>query len=378
MGMVSDILDTLRSRGLLRGGWFIVGRLRHRTLHSAWLALDLCRAFWRGFRYLRESRRSGRRLVCITLIEHMGDIVACEPVARQVRGEEQDALIVWCAKSDYVQIIALFPEIDGFIPVRCLTSWIALRRWARFDRIVDLHINGRTCLTCRIPLRKHEGDLRISLENYYHHGSLLASFSLSAGLPALVAGPVLRIPDEVAQRVNRFGLPDRTVVIHCCSNESCRDWEASHWRQLIDALHGRYGVTIVEIGARSTLERPDSTKYRNLCGKCSILESAELIKRALLFVGVDSGPAHLANAVATFGVILLGDYLSFRHYTPYSGAYADGSGAVLLRAHGEASFIQAAEVIDAVAGRLAPILGQEKTSNDFWRTTLRNTLRTNI
>lgn len=40
------------------------------------------------------------------------------------------------------------------------------------------------------------------------------------------------------------------------------------------------------------------------------------------FVGIDSGPAHLANAVQTPGVILLGRHGVFRQYMPFTGFYA--------------------------------------------------------
>lgn len=348
MSILRDVINIICMDGIAKGGSIILQRIKIKGIHSICLLLDIFQAFVRWSTYFIESRRSGRRLVCITLIEHMGDIVACEPVARYARAGEQNALIVWCAGKAYVDVIRQFRGIDGVIPLLCLTSWIVLRRWARFDRIIDLHLNGRTCLSCRIPLRKEEGDLRVTMENYYDHGSLLGSFCLSAGLPVLRDRPELSIPDEAVRGADRFALPNRTVVIHCSSNESCRDWLPAHWNHLIEALHECYGVTVVEIGIQSPLNRPDSSLYRNLCGQCSILESAELIRRALLFVGVDSGPAHVANAVGTFGVILLGDYLRFRNYTPYSGAYVDGSGAVLLRAHGEAATIKPAEVLEVI------------------------------
>ena len=59
-----------------------------------------------------------------------------------------------------------------------------------------------------------------------------------------------------------------------------------------------------------------------MAGMLSILETAEVIRRAELFVGIDSGPAHLANAVATPGVILIGQYNAFKRFMPYSGLYA--------------------------------------------------------
>lgn len=363
MSIFSDIIDIIRHNGILKGGSIILRRIYLRGRHSVCLILDIIQAFWKYRSFYKQGRKSDRRLICISMIEHMGDIVASQPVARLARTEEPDALIVWCVKRNYVDMVSQFTEIDSVITVRCLTSWIVLRKWGRFDRVIDLHINGRTCLTCGIPLRKEEGDQRVTMDNYYNHGSLLQVFCLSAGLPLLHDNqPDLPIANQVKQEVNKFCLSGPTVVIHCCSNESCRDWNALYWNELIDALHGKFGVTIVEIGVRSPLSRQDSLGYRNLCGRCSILQSAELIKRSLLFIGIDSGPAHVANAVGTPGVILLGDYLGFRNYTPYTGAYADGSGATLVRSKGDASLITLDDVLKATILRLGAALADPKPS----------------
>lgn len=349
MGLYYVVFDIMRANGVLKGIAIILDRGCRRFVHAIRQQFDTAQAFMKWFVYYLKCSISGRRLVFITLIEHLGDIVACEPVVRYIRTQEPDAFIVWCVKKDYDDIVRQLPDIDGIVHAFCLTTWIVLRRWASIDRIIDLHVNGRTCSICRIPLVKKVGYLSITLENYYRYGSLLGSFCLSAGLPALNDQPHLPIPAKVIERVDGLNLGSRFVVIHCSSNESCRDWTPSHWNNVIDALAARYNVVIVEIGTISPLGRDNSSSYRNLCGKYSILESAEITKRALFFIGVDSGPAHIANAVGTFGVILLGHYLAFRHYTPYSGAYADGSNAIILRASGNLSQLSVNDVLAAVS-----------------------------
>ena len=98
--------------------------------------------------------------------------------------------------------------------------------------------------------------------------------------------------------------------------------------------------------------RSDSGHYRNLCGKLSIPETAAVISRARLFVGIDSGPAHLANAVGTFGVVLLGEYNLFSRYLPYTGGYGDGSNSRLVYADGPASTLSVAAVHAEIAAAL--------------------------
>ena len=112
-------------------------------------------------------------------------------------------------------------------------------------------------------------------------------------------------------------------------------------------------MPILEVGAAPVITGFDGDVFRSLSGRLSLLETAEVIRRAVLFVGVDSGPAHLANAVGTAGVILLGRLGEFQRYLPYSGGYADGSNAELLYASGPAAELSVDSVMAALLRRLA-------------------------
>lgn len=301
--------------------------------------------FWATRCRLTSPRR---RFIVITLIEHIGDIVACEPVAQFVREEEPDAFIVWCIKKQYREIVESNPNIDHVLDVFCLTTWIRLRSSGLFDRIIDLHIQGRICPHCRIPLNKKEGDLDITLENYLAFGPLIESFSRSAGLSINDAQPRLRIPDRASRYIDGLTLPEEYIVIHCHSNEDCKDWPDIYWNEAIDRLIYKTKLAILEVGNVSHLNRCDSEFYQNYCGKLSILETAEVIRRARLFVGVDSGPAHVANAVGTFGVVLIGKYRGFDRYNPFTGGYADGSNAILVETNGPVATVTVDMVLNAI------------------------------
>jgi ADP-heptose:LPS heptosyltransferase len=296
----------------------------------------------------------GRDLVVIGLAERMGDIVACEPVARKVREAHPDAHVLWATRPSYAELVRHHPQIDGVLPIHCITEWIWLKRLAPFDRAFDLHVNGKSCDKCRRELVKSGPGSEVTVETYYDHGSLLGAFSKSAGLPIEGEAPALHVDRATREAVDRLGLPDRFVAIHTLSDEDCRNWDAAKWRRLVDHLIGSEGFGVVEVGLRSTLGRPDGGGYVNLSGQVNILESAEVIRRASLFVGVDSGPAHLANAAGTPGVILLGDYRSFRSYLPFSGPYADPARGRLVRHDGPAADLPFEACLSAVVEMAPP------------------------
>ena len=306
----------------------------------------LHRARWRWKR-LREKRP----MVLVGMVEHLGDVVAAEPVARYLREQHPEARVVWAVRDSYRELIDSNPHIDEALPVGCLTEWLGLRESHAFDWVVELQIPGRACERCQVTLAGDAQGHGITLANYYHHGNLLRIFCAVAGLPPLDGGPQVYIPPVVRERVNSLGLPSSFVAIHCTSNQPERDWTAPRWRELVEQLVAS-GSPVVEVGLRPVVEGM-GLGYTNLCGTLSILQTAEVIRRARAFVGIDSGPAHLANAVGTPGVILLGHYGPYRRRMPYSGPYADGSNATVVQWEGPSAEIPIERVLAALQGRMA-------------------------
>ncbi len=284
-----------------------------------------------------EARRRERapKRIAIGLVEHMGDIVACEPVIRYLREQNPEAHLTWVTGRTYEELVKYHPDLDQTLVVDCLGDWIRLKREGTYDEIVDLHVNKRRCTVTGQILDKDIGLLEVDVTHYYQHGSLLAAFCQGAGLPPLDLQPRMHLPAAVAEQVNRLGLPPRYVVIHADSAEETRNWRDERWRALVGQILQDMGMPVVEVGTRAVCAEFTGTgtgTYLNLCGQLSLLESAEVIRRARLFIGVDSGPAHMANALGTRGLVLLGKYRIFDHYTPFSGDYGRGTTATLLRA----------------------------------------------
>jgi heptosyltransferase-3 len=190
------------------------------------------------------------------------------------------------------------------------------------------------------------------LDNYYNFGNILSIFCQSAGLPIIDDQPAVYIPQHTVDAIDSMGLPAEYIVAHCSSNELDRDWETSKWQQLIYELIENYHVNIVEVGLQHKLYEANPNYHTDLCGKLSLLETAEIIRRSKLFIGIDSGPAQLANAVKTYGIILLGHYRSFKKYMPYSGSYGSGTNATILHEDGPPANIKVERVYQEVVKRL--------------------------
>lgn len=305
---------------------------------------------WRRFNFRFKS--PNKKIIAISRVEHIGDIIACEPVSRYVRQKYPEADIIWVVRKPYRELIENNPNIDKTLVVNCLTEWMYLAKTSLFDEILDLHVQCRVCPKCRKKLKKRTGNSKITLENYYNFGNLLSVFCQSAGLPPLNRHPCIHIPQTIIRRVDGYHLPNEFISIHSLTNEESRDWLLLKWEELIEKMINTWQATIVEVGLESKLKNIKSQRFINLCGKLSILETAEVIKRSQIFIGVDSGPAHMANAVGTYGIILLGHYRAFKYYTPFSGHYENGDHADIIHANGPAANIPVEKVLDAIENRL--------------------------
>lgn len=322
--------------------------------HPAWL----CASFLANLLtiscivILARVKRGKVTLVAVGLLEHFGDIVACEPVARHLKQAHPNAFIVWFVRKPYRELLDHNPHVDRVVTLFCLTEWIWLSGFNWFDSIVDLHMEGRVCQRCAIPLRKRTGNTGITRENYYHIGGLLSAFSQSAGLPELTDAPQVYIPESVRTRVSAKGLPQLFVTLHCKSIEKARDWPVEKWRELAERMTSSCGVTVVEVGKNSVLSQSGLNSYIDLCGQLDLLETAEVIRRSTLFVGIDSGPAQFANALNVPGVILLGHYQNFKRYLPYSGNYTNPNKVEIVYGDGPSVSIEVERVFGAVKRQL--------------------------
>lgn len=95
--------------------------------------------------------------------------------------------------------------------------------------------------------------------------------------------------------------PDCPVItIHTGASSPARLWPFKYWAELLNLLIGRYNITM--IGGEQELQNfynlPEQVRKSviNLCGR-SWLESAQAIKNSDIFLGANSGPAHLAAAL---------------------------------------------------------------------------------
>jgi len=89
-----------------------------------------------------------------------------------------------------------------------------------------------------------------------------------------------------------------------------RTWQLEKWKKLIDKVSQGNTWKFFVIGSKEEQQRNnflcDNVRIFNLCGHLSLTQLPALIKRSHIFIGVDSGPMHLAAALGKPVIALFG------------------------------------------------------------------------
>jgi heptosyltransferase-2 len=119
----------------------------------------------------------------------------------------------------------------------------------------------------------------------------------------------------------RFSAPAPLLAVHLGAGAAAKRWPTRHWRGLI-ARFLDDGWRVILIGGPDDVEiarqiEPNPS-LRDWTGQLAVTETAALLERADLFIGSDSGPAHIAASASAASVILFSGTNRPRQWRPWS------------------------------------------------------------
>jgi ADP-heptose:LPS heptosyltransferase len=286
-----------------------------------------------------ERSISPRRILVVSL-DNLGDLVFASALTPPLRRAfPETAIDVWCKR--YTSPIApLIPHVSNVIAAdppwavarssprpsvrEFLRSMTTVRR-AQYDVAILSAAPWRTAaavaltrIPTRIGMARHRNapflthtlpaeDVRkpVLLEQ----ARLLAPLGVSTGelRYRLELGPLESAREVMARRV-----APEFVALHPFAGSALRCVPLPEWIRLADSLHAR-GDRVLWVGTSRELTRlrrvhPPEGMYADQLGDGSISQTAAAVSLAKAFVGHDSGPLHVANAlgVAVVGVFAPG------------------------------------------------------------------------
>lgn len=129
-----------------------------------------------------------------------------------------------------------------------------------------------------------------------------------------VSSPQERDIQKVNQLLENEGLQPSAEYICLApfTGAEERNIPLEHCKSFVEMVKGHLHIPVVIIGPPNKERIADEIGAYNLVGKTSLMEMTEIIKRAKLYIGSDSGPMHIAGAVGVNIIALFGKDLSSR------------------------------------------------------------------
>jgi ADP-heptose:LPS heptosyltransferase len=126
-------------------------------------------------------------------------------------------------------------------------------------------------------------------------------------------------PDEL--HAGRFADASHLLVVHLGAGTLAKRWPLTHWRALVARfLADQWRIVVVGGPEDVALGRglPSHPNLLDLTSQLALGETVALLERADLFLGADSGPAHLAACAGIDSVVLFSGTNLVRQWRPWS------------------------------------------------------------
>ena len=290
-----------------------------------------------------KIRPGSARKVLLIRLRRIGDIAMTTPAVAALKRALPQASLTYIVEEPYGRLIEGNPDVEETIripPHQTAFSFLGLirrLRRERFDIAIDFHGGPRASriawlsgagLKVGYELKHKEFfyDIRVPrsragapIHSVENHLNLVraAGIEIHEPWPRLVLPPAL--PEET-KRIEELwaanGTPDqRMVVLHVGAGNAFRDWGSKNLSELAGCLAGLPEVLVALVGSAEDIPRAEQMRVESrnailsFAGMLNLIELRELIGRAKLFVGPDSGPMHIAASTSTPIVALFGPNL---------------------------------------------------------------------
>lgn len=291
------------------------------------------------------------RSVLVVRLRSIGDTVLATPALHALRRFLPHARIDILLEDWVAPVLDGFPDLDRIVTVERGASALARARAARelrvarYDVAYNLHGGTTATLLTRGSGARHRvGYADYQYSRLHNHAApspikLWGRTSLHSveqqlalvgwtGVPVSDRPPtslaVTRAADlsvEARLRAAGLDLAAPFALLHPAAAFETKRWAASNFARVVEYLHER-GINCVAVSAHTEaaviteLVRETSvpiTAFTDL----SLQEVTALASRSRLFVGNDSGIAHIAAAVGTPSVVIFGSS-NIAHWRPWA------------------------------------------------------------
>lgn len=126
---------------------------------------------------------------------------------------------------------------------------------------------------------------------------------------------LVKIPSSDMEFAKRLLREEKIAIISpfASKRRKNKEWSKEKWAEVLDLLWTRKHLKPLIVGAQQDINKAENIRDlarasspQVLAGKTTILQMAALIKLSKIFIGIDSGPTHLASSLSVPAIALFG------------------------------------------------------------------------
>ena len=286
--------------------------------------------------------------LCILRLSAIGDVTHVLPSLNCIKKQWPECKITWVIGKLEHQLVCDIPDIEFIIYDKSEGRKANKRlketlKDRQFDVLLHMQISLRASLASRHIHAQHRlgfdfkrarnfqwlfTNKKIPHVAEQHVLDSFLEFPKLLGLKTDTIEWNIPVPDEDQEFLKNAITVDKFVVINPSASNAIRNWDADHYATIIDYLFVRYQLRTVLSGGPAEsevkLSREISEESLNkpmvMTGKTTLKQLAALLQQAQFVIAPDTGPAHIANALAT---PVIGLYANSNPYRtgPYSSLH---------------------------------------------------------
>lgn len=277
------------------------------------------------------------------------------PAVTILRRALPGAHLAYLVDAPYARLVEGHPDLDETLVAEgggdSFLGLVRRLRSGRYDAVVDFHGGPRASRLSLFSGARLRAGYEIPWRNFIYHvrvprsgpdGAAVHSVVNHANLARALLRrlgaddggpdvPPLRLPEprpgesarlDALLAAGAAASGPRLAVLHIGAGNAFRDWGEANFLELARRLTEEAGLRVVLAGGPGDRDRAASILARapagtlSLAGELGWIELRELIGRAALFAGPDSGPMHVAASTATPIVAFFGPTLP-AHFAPW-------------------------------------------------------------
>lgn len=285
--------------------------------------------------------------ILIVRLSAIGDVIHSLPVAHALRQAHPNSQIDWLVEEQAAPLVKLNPYLDNVIilprkkwkelikrdvvkGIKSVFSFFKKLRGENYDISLDLQGLFKSAINSFLA----KPDLRVGpadgrelssfiyqakveipaqkvhrIKKYLHFASAINAESGQVNY-GLKITPVIKSRVSRLFARNKVEADKKIVIINPFTNWESKNWFLERYFKLANKLM-ELDYYVIFTGSKSDKKaisdfKTKTKNYSNLAGQTDLQELAEVYNRSDLYIGGDTGPTHLAAAVQTPIISLMG------------------------------------------------------------------------